>query len=71
MMELQQARSLADALAEALSPGCERISVAGSVRRGKLEVHEQSCRQAWLSQYDAPPAGGAAQVKHEYFPGPS
>src|SRR3990170_321583 len=39
-MELQQARALADALAEALRPGCERISVAGSVRRGKFEVHD-------------------------------
>ena len=40
LMDLQQARSLADALAEALRPGCERISVAGSVRRGKPEPHD-------------------------------
>jgi DNA polymerase/3'-5' exonuclease PolX len=39
-MDLQQARALADELAEALSPGCERVSVAGSVRRGKPEVHD-------------------------------
>ena len=39
-MKLEQAREILDRLALELSPGCEQIAVAGSVRRGKPEVHD-------------------------------
>jgi DNA polymerase/3'-5' exonuclease PolX len=39
-MIYQQAKVIADALVEKLSPYCERISIAGSVRRQKPEVHD-------------------------------
>jgi DNA polymerase/3'-5' exonuclease PolX len=37
---LDQARRSADILAQLLSPGCERIEIAGSIRRGKAQVHD-------------------------------
>jgi len=39
-MDLEHARQLAVALSLALEPGCERINVAGSVRREKPEPHD-------------------------------
>jgi DNA polymerase/3'-5' exonuclease PolX len=39
-MELKQANEIANRLATELSPGCERIAVAGSVRRGKADVKD-------------------------------
>jgi DNA polymerase/3'-5' exonuclease PolX len=39
-MELDRAREIADGLVRRLSPGCVRIEVAGSVRRGKAEVND-------------------------------
>src|SRR3990172_8017793 len=39
-MEFMQAREIAERLAAELSPGCERIAVAGSVRRGKPDVKD-------------------------------
>jgi DNA polymerase/3'-5' exonuclease PolX len=39
-MIYQQAKGIADGLVEKLSPYCERISIAGSVRRLKPEVHD-------------------------------
>ena len=39
-MKLEQAREILDRLALELMPGCERIAVAGSVRRGKSDVHD-------------------------------
>ena len=39
-MELQQAQALAEELASGLEPGCTRIEIAGSVRRGKPEPHD-------------------------------
>jgi DNA polymerase/3'-5' exonuclease PolX len=39
-MIYQQAKGIADRLVEKLSPYCERISIAGSVRRLKPEVHD-------------------------------
>lgn len=39
-MELRQARELAEKWAERLRPHCVRIEIAGSVRRGKAEVHD-------------------------------
>jgi DNA polymerase/3'-5' exonuclease PolX len=37
---LARARSIADAIGEALRPGCERIEVAGSIRRGRDNVKD-------------------------------
>jgi len=37
-MELSQARSIAAEIIEILEPYCEKIAVAGSIRRGKPEV---------------------------------
>lgn len=37
-MELPEAQRVADALAEALEPGCERVAIAGSVRRREPTV---------------------------------
>lgn len=39
-MQLQTATAIADRIKEALSPHCERIQVAGSVRRKKSEVKD-------------------------------
>ncbi len=39
-MEFQLARELADQWVECLRPYCERVEIAGSVRRGKTEVHD-------------------------------
>ena len=39
-MKLEQAREILDRLTNELMPGCERIAVAGSVRRGKSDVHD-------------------------------
>jgi DNA polymerase/3'-5' exonuclease PolX len=39
-MKYEQAKVIADALIEKLSPYCDRISIAGSVRRRKPEVHD-------------------------------
>jgi len=39
-MKLSQATEIATRLVTELSPGCERIAVAGSVRRGKPDVHD-------------------------------
>ena len=39
-MELTQAREIVDRLAMELTPGCKRIAVAGSVRRGEPFVHD-------------------------------
>jgi DNA polymerase/3'-5' exonuclease PolX len=37
-MELERARAIAEKLVEKLSPYCERIEIAGSIRREKAEV---------------------------------
>jgi DNA polymerase/3'-5' exonuclease PolX len=39
-MRLQDALSLAQKVCAVLAPFCERVEVAGSVRRGKAEVHD-------------------------------
>ena len=39
-MEYQKAKAIADRLVFELAPYCERIEIAGSVRRGKPEVHD-------------------------------
>jgi DNA polymerase/3'-5' exonuclease PolX len=39
-MEHQKAKAIADRLLSELGPYCERIEIAGSVRRGKPEVHD-------------------------------
>lgn len=39
-MELEKARKIADKLVELLEPHCERISIAGSIRREKPEVKD-------------------------------
>ena len=39
-MELQQAKQIADHWKALLAPACERIEIAGSIRRGKLEVKD-------------------------------
>ena len=39
-MELERAQSIADEVMKRLSPYCQRIAVAGSVRRQKLFPHD-------------------------------
>jgi hypothetical protein len=39
-IQLADARAVIGELVELLRPACERIEIAGSVRRGKLEVHD-------------------------------
>ncbi len=39
-MELAQAKQLANELITALTPACDRIEIAGGVRRGKAEPHD-------------------------------
>jgi DNA polymerase/3'-5' exonuclease PolX len=39
-MQLVEARKIADEIIESLRPYCERIEVAGSIRRGKREVKD-------------------------------
>lgn len=39
-MKYQQAKEIADGLVGKLSPYCNKILIAGSVRRGKQEVHD-------------------------------
>lgn len=39
-MDLEHARQIASEMVSHLSPACTRIEVAGSVRRGKAEVHD-------------------------------
>lgn len=39
-MNLDYAKQIAEALIEELRPYCERISIAGSIRRGKQEVKD-------------------------------
>ncbi len=39
-IRLEDARQIIGELVELLRPACERIEIAGSVRRGKLEVHD-------------------------------
>lgn len=39
-MKLQQARELAERWVDCLAPQCERIEIAGGVRRGKPEPHD-------------------------------
>src|SRR3990172_5766083 len=39
-MKLEQAHEILDRLTKELMPGCERIEIAGSVRRGKPEVKD-------------------------------
>jgi len=39
-MELQQATEIATKWIDLLRPACERIEIAGSIRRGKPEVHD-------------------------------
>jgi DNA polymerase/3'-5' exonuclease PolX len=39
-MELQHAQELANQWKRLLSPSCTRIEIAGSIRRGKTEVHD-------------------------------
>lgn len=39
-MDLQSALPLAQLLAADLTPGCDRLEIAGSVRRGRAQVHD-------------------------------
>jgi DNA polymerase/3'-5' exonuclease PolX len=39
-MEIQEAKVIADQWVDLLRPACERIEIAGSIRRGKLEVKD-------------------------------
>ena len=39
-MKLQEARVMAERMKDTLSPHCDRIEIAGSIRRGKLFVHD-------------------------------
>lgn len=39
-MKLEQAQSIAEELRRELEPGCERIEIAGSIRRKKPEVKD-------------------------------
>lgn len=39
-MELTEARKIAERLQESLAPLCDRIEIAGSIRRGKPDVHD-------------------------------
>jgi DNA polymerase/3'-5' exonuclease PolX len=39
-MELNRARGLAEGIKKELAPFCHRIEVAGSIRRGKADVHD-------------------------------
>jgi len=39
-MRLEEARSIAERVKEMLTPYCERIEIAGSIRRGKPIVHD-------------------------------
>ncbi len=39
-MELTKARAIAQGIVGTLGPYCERIEIAGSIRRGKAEVHD-------------------------------
>jgi len=39
-VRLEDARQIIGELVALLRPACERIEIAGSVRRGKLEVHD-------------------------------
>ena len=37
-MELEKARAIAEELKSLLEPGCERIPIAGSIRRRKSDI---------------------------------
>ena len=39
-MELEKARKVIQRLVDVMEPACERIEVAGSIRRGKPDVHD-------------------------------
>ena len=39
-MELEKAKAIADSVVEALEPYCERIQIAGSIRRRKATVND-------------------------------
>lgn len=39
-MELRKATQIADELVSKLRPYCDRIEIAGSIRRGKKEIHD-------------------------------
>lgn len=39
-MDIKQAYKLADRAGAIISPLCERVEIAGSIRRGKLDVHD-------------------------------
>lgn len=39
-MKLHEARTIAEGLVDMLSPACERIEIAGSIRRGKPQVKD-------------------------------
>ena len=39
-MELSKARDIADQVIERLRPHCERVQIAGSIRRGKERVKD-------------------------------
>lgn len=39
-MDLQSAKREAERLVEAMSPYCQRVEIAGSIRRGRLEVKD-------------------------------
>ncbi len=39
-MELEKAKTIAEEVGERLSPGCQRITIAGSIRRRKSDVND-------------------------------
>jgi len=39
-VRLEEAKLLADKVLAVFEPFCERVAVAGSIRRGKAEVHD-------------------------------
>jgi len=39
-MRLQEARAIAERVKDSLTPYCDRIEIAGSIRRGKPTVHD-------------------------------
>jgi DNA polymerase/3'-5' exonuclease PolX len=48
-MRIQEARGAAERLVEAMRPFCERIEIAGSIRRGRMEVKDVEivCVPTW------------------------
>ena len=51
-MELERARAIAEELLERLAGGCERIEIAGSIRRGVAQVGEADYQVSGLSWMD-------------------